>query len=336
MKKILTVSIMAVMAVTAANAEIASKAYVDQRETAAVNSAKGYTDTKIGTLPAGSTDVADAIAKAVTGGIANVVTHSGAVGNATTPVYITAEGVATAGTALGTMATENAADYSKTGADTTYAKQTDFTTLQSAVNNAETGLAATKAIADANKTAIGDASSGLTKGVADNAAAIAALGDTYATDAELTSGLATKQDTITAQAPLSHELVSGLGSLATASTVTSADITDGTIATADIADEAVTAAKLSDEVNASLAKADTAIQQADRDSAAVSATTKQVVTGVSMTDGVLAVTSADPLTNAAYDLQTAGQGAGKYALTAIVNGSNEVTGYKWELIQRAE
>lgn len=325
MKKLLTVSIMAVMAVTAANAEIASKAYVDQRETAAVNTAKGYTDTKIGTLPAGSTDVADAIAKAVTGGTEGVVKRSGegAVGSATVPVYVNESGVVTP-TTLGTMATENAEDYSKTGADTTYAKQTDFTTLQSAVNNATTGLAKTNELAVAADT--------LSKA---NKTAIDALDDTYVKDSDLTTQLATKQDKIDAEHKLSNTLVDGLGSLATASTVTSAEITDGTIATADIADKAVSAAKLSDEVNASLAKANSAIQQADRDSEAVAATAKQVVTGVSMTDGVLAVTSADPLTNAAYSLQAAGGEAGKYALTAVYDG-NTLTGYSWELIQRAE
>lgn len=56
--------------------------------------------------------------------------------------------------------------------------------------------------------------------------------------------------------------ITGLGSLATKSTVTSADITDGTIATADLADSAVTSAKIADgtivnaDVNASAAIAD--------------------------------------------------------------------------------
>ena len=65
------------MAVTTANADIASKAYVDQREAAA----NTYTDTKIGTLPGnaenvgaaignlgeGNDTVAEAIAASVTG-----------------------------------------------------------------------------------------------------------------------------------------------------------------------------------------------------------------------------------------------------------------------------
>lgn len=56
--------------------------------------------------------------------------------------------------------------------------------------------------------------------------------------------------------------ITGLGSLATKSTVTSADITDGTIATADLADSSVTSAKIADgtivnaDVSASAAIAD--------------------------------------------------------------------------------
>lgn len=74
MKKILTVSLVAMMAVTTARAEIASKAYVDQREAAAVSTANTYTDTKVGdtsdwrqTGDTSDPDVATAIARAVAG-----------------------------------------------------------------------------------------------------------------------------------------------------------------------------------------------------------------------------------------------------------------------------
>ena len=56
-----------------------------------------------------------------------------------------------------------------------------------------------------------------------------------------------------------------LGDLATLDAVGSAQITDGSVATADIADKAVTEAKLSDTVNASLDKADSALQKTTAD-----------------------------------------------------------------------
>ncbi|MBP5363752.1 MAG: hypothetical protein J6Y49_00165, partial [Alphaproteobacteria bacterium] len=150
MKKLLTVSLVAMMAVTTARAEIASKAYVDQREAAAVSTANTYTNTMIGDID--GADVAAAIASAVSGGTANVVTHDGAVGDATTPVFVTAQGVATAGTALGTMAYEAAADYTKsadlgtmasadtadyytkTAADAAFVEDADIANMQTTTN----------------------------------------------------------------------------------------------------------------------------------------------------------------------------------------------------------
>ena len=70
-----------------------------------------------------------------------------------------------------------------------------------------------------------------------------------------------------------------LGDLATLDAVGSAQITDGAVATADIADKAVTEAKLSDTVNASLDKADSALQKTTADAAyAVKALETQVGT----------------------------------------------------------
>ena len=70
-----------------------------------------------------------------------------------------------------------------------------------------------------------------------------------------------------------------LGALAELDAVDSAQITDGAVATADIADKAVTEAKLSDTVNASLDKADSALQKTTADAAyAVKALEGQVGT----------------------------------------------------------
>lgn len=90
---------------------------------------------------------------------------------------------------------------------------------------------------------------------------------THATKTELSSGLAGKANT------------ADLGDLATLDAVGSAQITDGAVATADIADKAVTEAKLSDTVNASLDKADSALQKTTADAAyAVKALETQVGT----------------------------------------------------------
>ena len=70
-----------------------------------------------------------------------------------------------------------------------------------------------------------------------------------------------------------------LGDLATLDAVGSAQITDGAVTTADIANKAVTEAKLSDTVNASLDKADSALQKTTADATyAVKALENQVGT----------------------------------------------------------
>ena len=90
---------------------------------------------------------------------------------------------------------------------------------------------------------------------------------THATKTELSSGLAAKANT------------ADLGDLAELDAVGSAQITDGAVATADIADKAVTEAKLSDTVNASLDKADSALQKTTADATyAVKALESQVGT----------------------------------------------------------
>lgn len=67
---------------------------------------------------------------------------------------------------------------------------------------------------------------------------------------------------------------------------------------------------------------------ADLDSS-VSAVSGKVVTAISMADGVLSTTTADPLSVTSYSVGH----DGKYVLTAVVSGG-AITGYKWELITR--
>ena len=110
MKKILTVSVLAMMAVTAANAEIASKAYVIQEDNAIKNNVIGDLE-GLGDGITNTSVVAaiNSVAETAAGSITDMVTHDGAVGGETQPVYITSGGVATAGTALGTAAYKAAA-----------------------------------------------------------------------------------------------------------------------------------------------------------------------------------------------------------------------------------
>ncbi|MBQ6269591.1 MAG: hypothetical protein IJK61_05645, partial [Bacteroidetes bacterium] len=126
----------------------------------------------------------------------------------------------------------NSADvYTKTQADDKFAtkaaladkaNQSDLATLQTTVAG--------------HTTAIGDANSGLTKGVADNAAAISNLQSGKADKTELSNyvPLTTTGDVT----------FSGTTSTIVANAITSAKIADGTIAAEDLANEAVTVSKL--------------------------------------------------------------------------------------------
>ena len=346
MKKIFAVSIMAVMAVTAANAEIASKAYVDQQD------ALSATKTFVGSLPSGDA----------------------ALGATTIVGYIDAKAAAAAdaavsGANLGTMATETASNYyTKTEANaefveapTTAVTTGDYTKVtvdEQGLVTAGTTLSAT------------DIPSGLVAGTAPISAtrgqdgvvtvAVADATDSakgvvqIASASDITTGTATDRVVTVAQLKAvesgasgsyqskiggtSGQLVTSSGTSGTVNFVTpqtTAAAASGSTTGAIMTDTAVRATI--DGLNLGTMATETASnykKTADLDSSA-SATTKQVVTGVTMTDGVITVSSGDPLTTAAYELQEQGVGAGKYALTAIVDNSNNVTGYKWELIERA-
>jgi len=144
MKKIFAISLIAMTAVTSARADIASQAYVDQHDTTTLNSAKSYTDDKIGTYTgaaAGSETVAAAIAAAVSGGTANAVTRSGsdAVGiDDSKPVFVNASGVVTPfTTALGTAAFTPASDYATSSQGTkadTAVQPADIANMQTTTN----------------------------------------------------------------------------------------------------------------------------------------------------------------------------------------------------------
>ena len=72
---------------------------------------------------------------------------------------------------------------------------------------------------------------------------------------------------------------------------------------------------------------------ADMDSS-TTATTGQVVTAISMADGVLSQTTSDPLDVTNYtELANDVEGDGQYVLTMKKNGTAKE--YKWEMIERA-
>ena len=168
MKKLLTVSLVAMMAVTTARAEIASKAYVDQQDDAVEAIIGALSGLNEGITKTSVVAAINSVASTASSDIENMVTHDGAVGNATTPVYVTAQGVATAGTELGTMAYEAASDYTKSA---------DLGTMAS--ENAANYY--TKTAADAAFDAAGDADAA--------EAAAKSYTDTAITDMQIKSNL---------------------------------------------------------------------------------------------------------------------------------------------------
>ena len=110
---------------------------------------------------------------------------------------------------------------------------------------------------------------------------------------------------ITSSATIANTQVSGLGTLATKSTVTSADITDGTIAEGD----------LNASINASLDKADTALQKTAADAAYAVKSTETVASTASTnaqqaltdigTKSELTTTNKDNLVGAINELDAA-------------------------------
>ena len=138
-------------------------------------------------------------------------------------------------------------------------------------------------------------------------------------------------------ASASNGAITVSGVAATTSAAGVVQLADAAAVTAGTAGRVVDAAQLKAVADTAGGNLTTALADytptANLDSS-TTATTGQVVTAISMENGVLSQTTADPLTNASYQLQAAGGEAGKYALTAVYDGSL-LTGYAWELIQRA-
>ena len=225
-------TLLAVVSVGAAHAEIASKGYVDQQVGTKADAA---TVTSLQGTVTGHTSQIGTINDTI-GGYGNIVTHNAS--------------------EFATSAQGTKADTAVQPADITNVERTTNKTTTLSAESTDAQYPSAKAVWDTIQTE--------TTGIASDADVTALKGrvdtletasKTHATKTELTDGLAAKANT------------ADLGALATLDAVGSAQITDGAVATTDIADKAVTEAKLSDTVNASLDLADSALQKTAADKA---------------------------------------------------------------------
>ena len=334
MNKILAISIIAMTAVTAANAQIASKQYVDDQAAAAVTTAEGYTDTAIGDIsgyigPEDTEDVATAIANAVAAGV------EGAAGDyAPSDILDDLDYAGNSNAGVVTQVTE-----ADGVIDVTKAK---VTTTEIADN---AGIVATQ-LASGVQTSLGYADAYHT--------ASQSYGDIITHNA---SEFETAGAASTALEGLDY---AGNSNAGVVTQVTEADgvidVTKAKVTTTEIADNAgIVATQLASGVQTSLGYADayhTASQNygdiithnasefetAGAASGAVAALsdtqsgTGNVVTGVTQSNGAVTVTKGNVMPDV-----TAVTTAGHYVLTADVTvdaGGNTVANYGWELIQR--
>ena len=334
MKKLLGISLVAMMSVTAANAEIASKAYVDQQDgtlSQLTTTAKTNLVAAINELAAkaGSSSVADQIAAALedysTTEEANALyDEAGAATDAVNAI------TATGSNGVNASASNGAITVSGVAATTSAAgvvQLADSTAVENGTAGRVVDAAQLKAVADTASGALDDY---YTKDEAD-----AAFDEAGAADAVKAAISATGSNGVTASASDGAITVSGVAATTSAAGVV--QLADAAAVTAGTAGRVVDAAQLKAVADTAGGNLTTALADytptANLDSS-TTATTGQVVTAISMENGVLSQTTADPLTNASYQLQAAGGEAGKYALTAVYDGSL-LTGYAWELIQRA-
>ena len=351
MKKILGVSLVALMAVSTARADIVSKAYVDVDQSKSYNvitkTAKTGVqieelDAKMGALPADKT-VAQAISEAVSGGIANVVTHSGAVGNATTPVYIAADGTATAGTALGTAAyTDSTTTIAENGTGLPTAG-TVYTALAGKQDTIAANTYDAYGAASTAKTTI-DAYTVNTKAISTNpvltGADIAATGYAKASEA---SAIAASDTVNAALGKLEYKIdavdysgkQNNLGGSTDAGKVVTATATAGTVSYTAIDTTTGGTALSSDLITSGAVNAGLATKQDTIPAGTYVATVStdsnngNVVTAVSAnTNGTVSVTTG----NAIMETSSTST-SGVSVLTRVSDGNGGYT-YAWEPIQR--
>ena len=347
MKKILGISLFAMMAVTAANAEIASKAYVDQRETAINNTigtstafSQGITATTVkGAINElyglqsgnGEGSVSSQITTAIQGLDANDVVESGTSNNVVTAVAETDGKITvTKGDAVNAVAATTGAG----NVITEISLNADGKTINSVkgISAQVTGNMIT-GTETSGANAIDQTATDKYPSMATAAAIAAAAVSNAGVGTQITDAIQALDANAVVNNGTSNNVVTAVAETDGKITVTTGDAVN-TVAASSGAGNVITAISLNaDGKTIDSVKGIRALQASDLTNS-TTATSGQVVTAISMTNGVLSQTTADPLTNAAYTLQEAGVGAGKYALTAIVNGSGAVTGYAWELIER--
>lgn len=323
MKKILGISLVAMMAVTTANAEIASRAYVDQKAGAAESNANSYTNTKVGNISqyGSATDVAGAIANAITA-------SEQTAGN----TYVEANTTEVGGIAQGeTSATHTKITYDSkglvtNGADITLSDVTDVTASAAEVNVLDGITASTAELnildgvtADASELNILDGATltttelnyvdGVTSSIQDqldgkqstlsatNQLDSAFIDTTNYSGSELETAVAGQITTAAYSLPVATSSV--LGGVKEGTNVSIAN--DGTLSVASASDSTAGIVEL--------------------------ATTSEATTGTSTS---LAVTPAGLRTFAGSTVAE----NGTYVLTADLD--NGVATYKWELITRAQ
>ena len=290
-------TLLAVVSVGAAHAEIASKGYVDQQ---VGTKADATTVTSLQGTVSGHTTTIGEIQDTI-GGYGDIVTHDAS-------EFATAAQGAKADTAVQPAAI------------------TDMQVKTNMVNTAGWATGKTDDTKYPSAAAVNTAITDATKGIASNETVQQIQTDLDAAEADITELQTDKQDknmgagaanhivttdgdgNITSSATIANTQVSGLGTLATKSTVTSADITDGTIAEGD----------LNASINASLDKADTALQKATADAAYADIATEGVASTASTnaqqaltdigTKSELTTTNKDNLVGAINELDAAMEG----------------------------
>ena len=246
-------SLLAVVATGAAHAEIASKGYVDDINTALTSAIGAKADTTTVTALDGRVEAAEGEIDTIQGTMetyGDVVTHN---------------------------ASEFATATQGTKADTAVqpAAISDMQVKANLTTNAEWATEKTSDDKYPSNAAVDAAISKATEDIASSETVEQIQTDLDAAEADIVELQTDKQDknmgagaanhivttdgtgNITSSATIANTQVSGLGTLATKSTVTSADITDGTIAEGD----------LNASIKASLGKADTALQKTAADAA---------------------------------------------------------------------
>ena len=246
-------SLLTVVATGAAHAEIASKGYVDDINTALTSAIGNKADTTTVTALDDRVEVAEG----------EIDTIQGTMGT------------------YGDVVTHNASEFATaaqgTKADTAVqpAAISDMQVKANLTTNAEWATEKTSDDKYPSNAAVDAAISKATEDIASSETVEQIQTDLDAAEADIVELQTDKQDknmgagaanhivttdgtgNITSSATIANTQVSGLGTLATKSTVTSADITDGTIAEGD----------LNASIKASLGKADTALQKTAADAA---------------------------------------------------------------------